>query len=105
MNRSSCLNHLGERAAGRRKSKLARAFAVGLLGLSFATAVVPSRAMAQADCGVPTADADHWPVATLDSVGLASATLCPLVPRLDGWKEANLHSVVVVRHGSLVFEH
>jgi CubicO group peptidase (beta-lactamase class C family)/dienelactone hydrolase len=61
--------------------------------------------MAQADCGVPIAGADHWPVATLDSVGLASATLCPLVPRLDGWKEANLHSVVVVRHGSLVFEH
>jgi len=104
MNKSSCLN-LGERAAKRRTSKLARAFAVGLLGLSFAVVALPSRAMAQTDCGVPTAGADQWPVAALDSVGLASATLCPLVQRLDAWKEANLHSVVVVRHGSLVFEH
>jgi CubicO group peptidase (beta-lactamase class C family) len=104
MNKSSSAN-LEERAAERRKTRLARAFAVGFLGLSFAVAVLPSRTMAQADCGVPTAGADHWPVAALDSVGLASATLCPLVQRLDTWKEANLHSVVVVRHGSLVFEH
>jgi CubicO group peptidase (beta-lactamase class C family) len=103
MNRSSSANP-EERAAERRKTRLASAFAIGLLGLSFVV-VLPSRTMAQTDCGVPTAGADHWPVATLDSVGLASATLCPLVPRLDTWKEANLHSVVVVRHGSLVFEH
>jgi CubicO group peptidase (beta-lactamase class C family) len=104
MNRSSSL-YPGERAAERRKTKLARAWAVGFLAGTLAVAALPSRTLAQTDCGVPIAGADHWPVATLDSVGLASATLCPMVPRLDTWKEANLHSVVVVRHGSLVFEH
>lgn len=104
MTRSSCPDH-GERAARRHRSRLASAFAVGLLGFSYAAAVWPSRAMAQTDCGVSIADADHWPVATLDSVGLASATLCPIVQRFDTWgKDNNLHSVVVVRHGSLVFE-
>lgn len=104
MTRSSSPDH-GERTATRRRCKLASAFAVGLLGFSCAAAVWPSRAMAQTDCGVPIAGADHWPVATLDSVGLASATLCPMVQRLDTWgKDNNLHSVVVVRHGSLVFE-
>jgi CubicO group peptidase (beta-lactamase class C family) len=102
MSKSSSSN-LG--SAPRRKSRLARALAVGLLGFSFAVALLPSRTMAQSDCGVPEAGADHWPVAAPDSVGLASATLCPLVPRLDSWKEAKLHAVVVVRHGSLVFEH
>jgi CubicO group peptidase (beta-lactamase class C family) len=102
------------------KIRLARATVAGLLGLSLALAeacldlgpnstpwstVLPARAWAESGCGVPAAGADHWPVASPESVGLASATLCPLVQRLDEWKEANVHSVVVVRHGSLVFEH
>jgi CubicO group peptidase (beta-lactamase class C family) len=102
------------------RSKFTRAAAIGLLGLSFIAAeaclglgpssapwsgVLPARAWAETGCGVPAAGADHWPVASPESVGLASATLCPLVGRLENWKEANVHSVLVVRHGSLVFEH
>jgi len=42
---------------------------------------------------------------TPDSVGLSTTKLCALVARFEEWKEANLHGVVVVRHGKLAFEH
>jgi CubicO group peptidase (beta-lactamase class C family) len=104
-NKSSCPN-APKIAAERRRTKLARAVALGLLRFSFAMAGVclPARAWAQTGCGVPAAGADRWSVATPESVGLASSTLCALVQRLDAWKEANVHSVLVVRHGRLVFE-
>jgi len=60
--------------------------------------------MAQDDCGTPSAGGDHWPVASPQSVGLSDATLCPMVKWLSDWKEGNIHSVLVVRHGKLVFE-
>src|SRR5215469_14391304 len=44
-----------------------------------------------------------WPVATLDSAGLTSDTLCPVVKRLPVWKEANVHAMLFARHGKLVF--
>ena len=34
-----------------------------------------------------------------------SVRFYPLVTRFEEWKEANLHGVVVVRHGKLAFEH
>ncbi len=101
-NKSSSPN-VPKHAPERRRTKLATAAAVGLLGLAFTLAVI--RASAQTGCGVPAAGPDHWPVAAPESVGLASSTLCPLVQRLGDWKEGNVHSVLVVRHGSLVFEH
>src|SRR5262249_7517747 len=48
---------------------------------------------------------DQWPVAAPESVGLTSATLCPMVEWLNASKESNVHAVLVVRHGTLVFEH
>jgi CubicO group peptidase (beta-lactamase class C family) len=101
-NKSSSPN-VPKHAPERRRTKIATAAAVGLLGLAFTLAVI--RASAQTGCGVPAAGADHWPVAAPESVGLASSTLCPLVQRIGDWKEGNVHSVLVVRHGSLVFEH
>ena len=53
-------------------------------------------------CGVPSVGADGWKVAAPKSVGLSSATLCPMV---NDCKQANVHAVVVVRHNTLVFEH
>ena len=44
-------------------------------------------------------------MATPESVGLDGAKLCALVAKFEEWKEANLHGVVVVRHGKLAFEH
>jgi CubicO group peptidase (beta-lactamase class C family) len=94
-----------ENGAERRRTRLAPAAIALLAGVSFALAVLPSRTTAQTGCGLPVAGVDHWPVAALESAGLASSTLCPLVQRLGAWKEGNVHAVVVVRHGSLVFEH
>jgi CubicO group peptidase (beta-lactamase class C family) len=62
-------------------------------------------ALAQDRCGVPNASTDQWAVAAPEGVGLASATLCPMVEWLSASKESNVHAVLVARHGTLVFEH
>ena len=53
----------------------------------------------------PIASEDEWQVASPESVGLDGAKLCALAARFEEWKEANLHGVVVMRHGKLAFEH
>jgi len=75
-----------------------------LLVATWAT-LMPGLVLADAGCGLPSAGDDHWPVAAPESVGLAGATLCPMVKWLDDAKESNVHAVLVVRHGTLVFEH
>jgi len=74
------------------------------LVVSLALMLLP-RVTAAQSCSAPVAADDKWPVATPESVGLSSATLCHLVQWLDGSKQNNVHAVVVVRHGALVFEH
>jgi CubicO group peptidase (beta-lactamase class C family) len=54
-------------------------------------------------CGVPAALGDGWTIDSPDSVGLDGARLCRIADRLKE-TEANIHAVVVVRHGRLVFE-
>jgi CubicO group peptidase (beta-lactamase class C family) len=67
--------------------------------------MLPQLAQAQnAGCGVPQAGKDGWKVAAPESVGLSSGTLCPMVNWLASWKQANVHAILVVRHGSLIFE-
>ena len=56
-------------------------------------------------CDPPTPRDDGWKVAAPAAVGLDAATLCVLVPRFEAWKDADVHAVLVVRHGTLVFEH
>jgi CubicO group peptidase (beta-lactamase class C family) len=46
-----------------------------------------------------------WTIATPESAGLRSEPLRKLVEWLDGFGQANIHSVLVVRHGKLSFEH
>jgi len=75
------------------------------LGGCAAAAPPPASTAATPGCGVPAAMADGWQTGTPESVGIDSATLCPLIQRLEGWKEADIHSVLVVRHDRLVFEH
>jgi CubicO group peptidase (beta-lactamase class C family) len=53
----------------------------------------------------PIASEDQWQVATPESVGIDVGKLSALAARFAEWKEANLHGVVVVRHGKLPFEH
>jgi CubicO group peptidase (beta-lactamase class C family) len=57
------------------------------------------------ECVTTIASEDNWEVTTPESVGIDSSKLSPLVARFKEWKEANLHGVIVVRHGKLVFEH
>lgn len=62
-----------------------------------------SPARSQAPCGVPQAGGD-WPVASQAEAGLDSKRLCDLVDRIAAL-DANIHSVLIVRGGKLVFEH
>jgi CubicO group peptidase (beta-lactamase class C family) len=75
------------------------------LGFAAAFAVATSGALAQTDpvCGTPAALDDGWVAASPDSVGLDGATLCGIAARLKA-TDANVHAVVIVRQGKLVFE-
>jgi CubicO group peptidase (beta-lactamase class C family) len=77
-----------------------------LLLILFGLLVIPRLAAAQAsDCGPPSAGADGWAVAAPAAAGLDPATLCAVVPRFAEWRQADVHGIVVVRHGRLAFEH
>src|SRR5580658_9706862 len=62
-------------------------------------------AAAAPSCDPPAPRDDGWKVAAPATVGLDAATLCALVPRFEAWKDADVHAVLVARHGTLVFEH
>ena len=75
------------------------------LGFAAVFAAAASGALAQTNpvCGTPAALDDGWITASPDSVGLDGARLCGIAARLKD-TEANVHAVVIVRHGKLVFE-
>ena len=54
-------------------------------------------------CGAPAALDDGWPLDQPARVDLDQARLCGIAAKLKA-TEANVHAVVVVRHGRLVFE-
>jgi len=54
-------------------------------------------------CGAPVAIDDGWEIASPDSVGMDGAKLCTVATRL-AQRATSVHSVVVIRHGKLVFE-
>src|SRR5688500_11007927 len=58
---------------------------------------------ARAACGTPTALADGWRIAKPEDAGLDGALLCDIAARLKA-TDANVHGIVVARHGTLVFE-
>ena len=76
--------------------------ALAIAGCKRATVAAP-RADPNA-CGDPISSVDSWPVATPESVGLSKTALCPMVRWLAESKLDNVHAVLVVRHGKLVFE-
>jgi CubicO group peptidase (beta-lactamase class C family) len=83
------------------------------LGLAALFMVAASTAAAQTQqfstdqrnlaCGSPASLNDGWPAATPESVGLDGSRLCGIADRLAAIN-ANIHAVVIVRHGKLVFE-
>ena len=84
-----------------------------LLAPGLATAQISAAAVSTAGqqasgapaCDPPAPRDDGWKVAAPATVGLDAATLCALVPHFEAWKDADVHAVLVVRHGTLVFEH
>ena len=54
-------------------------------------------------CGSPTSLNDGWPSATPESVSLDGPRLCGIAAKLAA-TNANVHAVVIARHGRLVFE-
>ena len=54
-------------------------------------------------CGSPASIGDGWPTATPESTGLDGPRLCGIAARLAA-TNANVHAVIVVRRGMLVFE-
>jgi CubicO group peptidase (beta-lactamase class C family) len=55
-------------------------------------------------CGVPLQAYGEWQTASLEQVKLDAPTLCSLIEKLDKSPKMNVHAVVVVRDGNLVFE-
>ncbi|TWB90595.1 CubicO group peptidase (beta-lactamase class C family) [Bradyrhizobium macuxiense] len=84
-----------------------------VLGASLALALTASFTNLRADdmtpgqqdhpCGSPAALDDGWTIAAPESVGMDGARLCGIAARL-GLRSSEVHSVVVARHGRLVFE-
>ena len=76
--------------------------------LAILLAIVSSPALGQVTpvspaCGAPINVNDGLPIDNPENVGLDSARLCGIAARLAA-TNANVHAVVVVRHGKLVFE-
>ena len=61
-------------------------------------------ARAEPACGAPGARDDGWEAAAPASVGVDSEKLCALAQRLAEWKAADIHAVLIGRHGKLIFE-
>ncbi|MGY8681160.1 serine hydrolase [Bradyrhizobium sp. UFLA05-153] len=84
-----------------------------ILGASLALALTVSAAYVRADgiapgqrnlaCGSPSSIDDGWVTASPESVGMDGTLLCGIAARLEQRATA-VHSVVVARHGKLVFE-
>jgi CubicO group peptidase (beta-lactamase class C family) len=53
---------------------------------------------------VPAQTDDGWETASLASVGMAERPLVDLMDRLDETEGHNIHSLVIVKDGKLVFE-
>jgi CubicO group peptidase (beta-lactamase class C family) len=69
---------------------------------------ISSQFTAQGDaansCGTPLENGGEWPTSSPDDAGLNATLLCSLDEMLDKSPEMNVHSVVVVRGGKLVYE-
>lgn len=55
-------------------------------------------------CGSPVEADGEWPTATPEGAGLNAALLCSLNQKLDASPEMNVHAVIVVKGGKLVYE-
>lgn len=66
--------------------------------------ILAGSAAAQGPCGTPGATADGWRIAKPADVGIAPQMSCGLTERFGAWKEANVHAILIARHGKLLYE-
>lgn len=69
-----------------------------------ALAKVPGRGRAAPACGSVREVADEWPVTSAEKAGLDPARLCALDGWLDEQPVSDIHGLVMVRAGVLVYE-
>jgi CubicO group peptidase (beta-lactamase class C family) len=53
---------------------------------------------------VPVSENDGWETDSLQAAGLDLASIKNMMDYLDNWENDNLHSILIVRNGKLVFE-
>ncbi len=75
------------------------AFALSLIGPHTAFAAEPGP-----DCGAPSDIHDGWTITSPEEQGLKSILLCTMGEGISSGKLANVDDIVVVRHGTLVYE-
>jgi CubicO group peptidase (beta-lactamase class C family) len=80
---------------------------IGLLAGIMASGLQVSVAQAaeHAVCGAPETSVEGWPTGGQEQAAVDPQALCGLIEWLDRSPQANVHSVLVVRRGALVFEH
>jgi CubicO group peptidase (beta-lactamase class C family) len=71
----------------------------------FASLQAPAWAEEQPGCGMPAAVADGWQIGDRHSAITNPERLCALTGKLDKVDSPNVHAVVLVRNGTLLFEY
>ena len=82
-------------------------FLLGILVLTlmaYASSLAQDARQTPAPCGAPVATEDGWSIATPDEVGVDPAALCQWSERRIATPRDNIHALLVVRQGKLVFE-
>jgi CubicO group peptidase (beta-lactamase class C family) len=75
-----------------------------ILGVWLSPVLSLSLAANEQPCGLPKSDVDDWRIEAQTAASIDPKPLCALIDHLETLKP-NIHSVLVVRRGSLVFEH
>jgi CubicO group peptidase (beta-lactamase class C family) len=82
-------------------------FFLGILVLTlitYAASLAQDARQTPANCGAPIATEDGWSIATPGDVGFDPAALCQWSERRIATPRDNIHAILVVRQGKLVFE-
>jgi CubicO group peptidase (beta-lactamase class C family) len=68
--------------------------------------MVATAAIAQTnpDCPAPAKFDDGWATSEPQEQGFDPGLICAIGARLSAWKDANVHAIVIARHGVLVYE-
>src|SRR5688572_26296849 len=89
------------RSALRSAGALLTASLIWGAGLQFPT---PAWGESAISCGAPLEAGGEWPTASPEEAGLDPETLCSLNEALDKSPDTNVHAVLAVRGGRLVYE-